>query len=427
MKTRYLTVLGASAVLLLAGCGSGTDDKAAASGGSAGISTADCTDPGSVTQKIGGTLKVGWSAPLSGPLAGAVGAVIDGMRARFAVVNAAGGINGVKLEIVSKDDAFTPEKAKANVNELIQKDKVHVLETFGSGQLNAVADDQNEACVPLLFGQASVPAYRNAKDFPWTTEYLPSADVEMKVVVEQLKKKYPGGATVAIAANQTESGQGYANGFKKAVAGSNIKIIKEAPLTDPNAAATTLKASGAQVLLDAGVTTDCLALSQAIGRSGWRPGTFIQPANCVDGKTLYEPAGQAADGQQVMVWLKDPGNPLYAADAGVKQYLVDTKAQGVKAPLNNYTVNGWAIGDLMVDAFTKAAGSADGLSRLGIIKAARSQSYQPPMFIDGVKWTMSPQRSLGIGAFRPFTWSAAKKAFQPAGDVIDISSDYQGG
>ncbi|GAA3415709.1 hypothetical protein GCM10018952_41180 [Streptosporangium vulgare] len=130
----------------------------------------------------------------------------------------------------------------------------------------------------------------------------------MAVVVEQLKKKYPGGATVALAVNQTESGQGYAQGFKKAIEGTNLKIIKEAPLTDPNAAATTLKASGAQVLVDAGVTTDCLTLSMAVGRAGWKPDTFVQPANCVDGKSLYEPAGEAADGQQIMVWLKDPGN-----------------------------------------------------------------------------------------------------------------------
>lgn len=423
MRRTHLTALGVSAALLLSACGTGgsssDEEKATASGGF--VSAADCADPEAAAQKITGTLKVGWSAPLSGPLAAAVGAVIDGMRARFAVANDAGGVNGVKLEIVSKDDAFNPEKAKANGLELIQKDKVHVLETFGSGQVNAMADDQNEACVPLLFGQASVPQYKDAKNFPWTTEYLPESGVEMKAVVEQLKKKYPNGVEVALAANQTESGQSYANGFKEAVKGTNITIVKEAPLTDPNAAATTLKESGAKVLVDAGVTTDCLALTQAVGRSGWKPETFVQPANCVDGKSLYEPAGEAADGQQIMVWLKDPGNALYKDDAGVKEYLANAEKHGVKAPLNSYTVNGWVIGDLMVDAFTKAASSSDGLSRIGIIKAARTQSYEPPMFIDGIKWTMTVEKSLGIGGFRPFTWSASKKTFEPSGEVIDIS------
>ncbi|ROO86465.1 ABC-type branched-subunit amino acid transport system substrate-binding protein [Actinocorallia herbida] len=419
MTTMRLAAVGAAAALLLAGCGTGASEETEAAAG--GVVTAeDCLDPAAAEAAISGTLKVGWSAPLSGPLAAAAGAVIDGMKARFAVANAAGGIGGVKLEVVAKDDAFNPERAKANVNELIQKDGVHVLEVFGSGQLNAAADDQNEACVPLLYAQAAVPEYRDAANFPWTTEYLPSSEVEMAVVVAQLQQKYPDGVKVALAANQTESGQSYANGFKKAIEGTNVTIAAEAPLTDPNAAVTTLKESGAPVLIDAGVTTDCLALSMAVGRSGWKPETFVQPANCVDGKSLYEPAGAAADGQQVMVWLKDPANPIYADDAGVKQYLTDAAAQGVKAPLNNYTVNGWAIGDLMVDAFTKAAASEDGLSRLGIIKVARTQTYSPPMFIDGIDWKMTPETSLGIGAFRPFTWSAAKKAFEPAGDVITI-------
>lgn len=437
MRTRHLAAIGLTAALLAAGCG-GADpaaDPAPAAGAESAPGAAaesvtpvdGCADPDAAREKITGTLKVGWSAALSGPLAQAVGAVIDGMKARFEVANAAGGVGGVKLEVVAKDDAFNPEKAKANVNELIQKDGVHVLDTFGSGQLNAVADDQNEACVPLLFGQASVPAYRDAKNFPWTTEYLPSAEVEMAVVVEQLKKKYPGGATVALAVNQTESGQGYAQGFKKAIEGTNLKIIKEAPLTDPNAAATTLKASGAQVLVDAGVTTDCLTLSMAVGRAGWKPDTFVQPANCVDGKSLYEPAGEAADGQQIMVWLKDPGNPIYAEDEAVKKYLADMEAQGNKAPLNNYTVNGWAIADLMVDVFTTASSSPDGLSRLGIMNAARTQEYHPPMFIDGIDWKMSPTQALGIMAFRPFVWSAKKKTFEPAGDVVDISHNYAQG
>ena len=63
----------------------------------------------------------------------------------------------------------------------------------------------------------------------------------------------------------------------------------------------------------------------------------------------------------------------------------------------------------------------DRFASTAIIKAARTQSYEPPMFIDGVKWTMTVENSLGISGFKPFTWSASKKVFEEAGDVIDIS------
>ncbi|MEU7868725.1 ABC transporter substrate-binding protein [Dactylosporangium sp. NPDC049140] len=432
MRRHHYLVAAATATLLLAACSnanSGDDPEPAASGASAAAGawkapTQDCDDPAAATKEISGTLKVGWSAALSGPLAGAVGAVLQGMKDRFAVENAAGGINGVKLDVVTRDDAFDPAKAKANVGQLIQSDKVDVLDVFGSGQLDAVADDQNAACVPLLFAQSGVPTFRDVKSFPWTTQYLPSADVETAFDVELLKKKYPNGAKVAIAANQTESGKGLADGFKKALQGTNLELVKEVSLADPAAAATTLSASGAQVLFDAGVTTDCPALSTAIGRSGWKPETFIQPSNCVDGNTLYKPAGAAADGQLVPVWLKNPASDLYASDPGMTDYLAKLKAQNNAAPTNSYTVNGWVIGDLMIDVFKKAASSPSKLSHAGIMEAARTQEYQPPMFIDGIKWKMAPTAPLGILAFRPFQWDATAVAFKPFGDVIDISGKY---
>ncbi|TQS41924.1 ABC transporter substrate-binding protein [Cryptosporangium phraense] len=427
MTRRLLTsfVLAAVTAGTLAACGSnssaGDDPADAASAQKGSIDVENCADPDAATRKITGTLKVGWSAATSGPLADAVGNVIEGMEARFAVENAAGGVGGVKLAVVVKDDAFNPERARTNVGELIEKEKVDVLDTFGSGQLDAMSDAQNDACVPLLFGQASVPAYRDATKFPWTTEYLPSADVEMKAVVEGLKKKYPQGAKVALAANQTESGQGYANGFKNAIEGTNFTIAKEAPLTDPNTAASALKASGAPILVDAGVTTDCLALTQAIGRVGWKPETVIQPSNCADGATLYAPAGAAADGQQIMRWLKDPADAAFADDPAVKDYLQKVAANGADSPTNTYTLNGWAIADLMIDVFKSAAKAKDGLSRLSIMEAARTQDYQPPMFIDGIKFTMTQEKSLGIQAFQPFTWHADQKRFLASGDVLNAA------
>jgi len=432
-RHQYVVAAFAATTLLLGACSNAnSDDKATPGGPGAGSAaagawkapTADCTDPAAATKEITGTLKVGWSAALSGPLAGAVGNVLQGMKDRFAVENAAGGINGVKLDVVTRDDAFDPAKAKANVGQLIQSDKVDVLDVFGSGQLDAVADDQNAACVPLLFAQSGVPTFRDVKNYPWTTQYLPSADVETAFDVELLKQKYPNGAKVAIAANQTASGKGLADGFKKAIEGTNLTLVKEVSLADPAAAATTLSSSGAQVLFDAGVTTDCPALSIAIGRSGWKPETFLQPSNCVDGNTLYKPAGAAADGQLVPVWLKNPASPLYAADAGVTDFAAKVKAANNPAPTNSYTVNGWVLGDLMIDVFKKAAASQSKLSHAGIMEAARVQEYQPPMFIDGIKWKMAPTAPLGILAFRPFQWNAAETQFKPFGEVIDISSKY---
>ena len=163
-------------------------------------------------------------------------------------------------------------------------------------------------------------------------------------------------------------------------------------------------------------------MSQAIGRVGWKPDTVTMPSNCADGDTLFAPAGDAADGQQVMRWLKDPEGAAFADDEDVKSYLADSKANGASMPENSYTVNGWAIGDLMVDIFKRAAESDDGLSRLSIMQAARTQDYHPSMFIEDIKYRMTPEKSTGIAAFQPWLWNAGDKGWDIGGDVIDISS-----
>ena len=59
------------------------------------------------------------------------------------------------------------------------------------------------------------------------------------------------------------------------------------------------------------------------------------------------------------------------------------------------------------------------------MSAARTQDYHPPMFIDGIKFTMTADHALGILAFQPFEWNAATQAFEKQGDVIDISGRYE--
>jgi hypothetical protein len=126
----------------------------------------------------------------------------------------------------------------------------------------------------------------------------------------------------------------------------------------------------------------------------------------------------------VPVWLKNPASPLYANDAAVQGLFAKLKKLNNPAPTNSYTVNGWVIGDMMVDVFKKAAASSSGLSHAGILEAARVQEYQPPMFMDGIKWRMAPNAPLGILAFRTFQWNAAEQQFKPSGDVIDISGEH---
>ncbi len=114
------------------------------------VKKADCQNyqasPGITDDEI----KLGSSYPDSGPLA-SIGETNRGMKAYFEQLNESGGINGRKVTLIGKDDQYDPTKATANVNELLQKDRVFAIVGVQSttGAM-AVWDQLNKQCVPIL-------------------------------------------------------------------------------------------------------------------------------------------------------------------------------------------------------------------------------------------------------------------------------------
>jgi branched-chain amino acid transport system substrate-binding protein len=445
MKARHLSLIAAAAAaaVTLAACSSGGSASSSAGAGSTSaasahepagfytMSTANCADPAQVTKKITGTLTLGWSGPFSGPIAPFADAVIQGARDRFAVQNEAGGIDGVKLAIATKDDQFNPAMTKTNVDGWIQSNSVQAFDVFGSGPLAAVAADQNLACLPELLASATDDTYRNISKYPWTTEFLPSNNVEEAAEVKVIQAAFPNASkiTVAVAEDQTGSGQSYLNGMENAIKGTNVVIKKIVPFgTDPGAAAISLQQANANVVFGALVVPECLQMTEAMAKIGYTPKLTVQASNCGSASLMFAPAGAAANGQKLVFWEKDPGNPIYKNDPGYTAYVADSeKVDPAHAlPTNTYYETGWMIADMDINAFQVAAKSSLGLSEVGIMQAARNQNYQPPLFINGIKWIMNAKEAYGIMKLQPLVYSAATKSFSYDGSVIDTCPSLLG-
>lgn len=409
-----------SATTAAGGASSSTTAAATTAGAAAAfkVDTSNCTNASAASAKITKTWKVGYSAPLSGPVAGVVTYALDGYKARIAAENAAGGINGVKISVSYKDDQFTPDKAKANEVQFIQSAHVDSLATFGSGPVGAMADDQNAACVPLLYPSSSVQQYRNISQYPWTVQFLPAGDAEARYDVNYIKAKFPKGATIGIAENQTASGVGEYQAFKAAAKGTNLTIKVVADETDPNAAATKLAAAKVDVVYNAGISNDCPALVVALGRIGFKPSFVLNPDNCAD-TTAYIASGAAANGNVIPSYLKDPSDPANANDPGVKTYLSEVTGADKD---NAITVAGWVEADLTINTLKQAAKLPGGLSHVTAIEAARDQNYASPMLRTGVTWVSTPKSLVGFSGFQTLVWNSATKKFKKDGAVISVGA-----
>lgn len=94
---------------------------------------------------------VGQFAALSGPASQLGLRMQAGIKAYFTAVNAAGGINGRNLKLVSRDDGYEPTKAAEAVKALIKEDKVFALiGSVGTPTGLAAAPILSEEKVPLM-------------------------------------------------------------------------------------------------------------------------------------------------------------------------------------------------------------------------------------------------------------------------------------
>ena len=94
---------------------------------------------------------VGQFAAQTGPAAELGKRMQLGMLAHFTAVNAAGGINGRTIRLVSRDDGYEPEKAAAAVKALIEEDKVFALVgSVGTPTTLAAVPAINAVGIPLI-------------------------------------------------------------------------------------------------------------------------------------------------------------------------------------------------------------------------------------------------------------------------------------
>lgn len=92
---------------------------------------------------------VGQFAAFSGPALQLGVRMRAGIQAHFTAVNAAGGVNGRSLKLVTRDDGYEPVKAAEAVKALITQDKVFAL-------IGSVGTPTGIAAVPILT-EAQVP------------------------------------------------------------------------------------------------------------------------------------------------------------------------------------------------------------------------------------------------------------------------------
>ncbi|MFG6444809.1 ABC transporter substrate-binding protein [Microbacterium sp. P06] len=376
-----IVALGSALALTLAGCARGAD------GGGGGESGAAEASPG-ITDT---TLTLGITTPLSGATAGPGTCTVAGITAYFGAKNADGGIEfgdgkTRQVEINALDDAYDPQKAKANFDQL--KDSVFAM-TAGLGTPTnrayleaAVADE-----VPQVLVMTGDPIFSETEESPWQLGFVPIYQNEGQAFGELLASSSED-HKVAVLYQNDDYGEGYLEGFKSAVEGSdNIEIVKEltyeATDTAVDAQLTELAATDADVFVNAmSITPLVISSLQKAQQLDWKPSWFL-PSNTSSPTAILQPGGaDAFPGIYSVSFAKAPQSPAFAEDPDVVEYLSALKEYGdyPDMPAFPHCQWSWMVGATLEQAF----GEMTEPTRENFMEALRGiTDFQAPLMLDG--------------------------------------------
>ncbi len=357
-------------------------------------------------------IKIGQTMPYSGP-ASAYGTIGKAEAAYFKMINAQGGINGRKINLISLDDAYSPPKTVEQTRRLVEQEGVLIdFSPLGTPTNTAIQKYLNTKKVPQLFVATGATKWGNPKENPWTMGWQPAYQVEGRIYAKYILEHMPD-AKIAILYQNDDYGKDYVKGMKDGLgAKAATMIVKEASYetTDPtvDSQIVTLQASGANVFFN--VTTPKFA-AQAIRKAhelGWKPTHFLNSVSNSVGAVLTPAGLDASTGLITVEYLKDPTDPKWQNDPGLKQWVAwmdKYYPDGDKK--DAFNVFGYSEAETMVQVLKQCGND---LTRENVMKQAASlHKLALPMLLPGITVNTSatdwyPVKQEQLAKFNGKTW-----------------------
>jgi ABC-type branched-subunit amino acid transport system substrate-binding protein len=173
-------------------------------------------------------VRIGQTIDLSGSTAEHGKAVLSGIRAYLDPVNAAGGVDGRRIELITLDDGGKSDVAAKNTRTLIERDRVvAVFSGIEGGPCVASMNVAVELKVPLLACAAGSPDFRdpfNRYVFPMRAAHL----TEFGVIAKTAKQF--GRPRLAFVFSDSENGRRHLANLKRVAKAEGADVILEVPL-----------------------------------------------------------------------------------------------------------------------------------------------------------------------------------------------------
>ena len=370
-------------------------------------------DPGASSTEI----KIGNIMPYSGPAA-AYGLIGKTVAAYFKKINAEGGINGRKINFISYDDGYNPQKAVEAARKLVEDDRVlFVFQSLGTPSNSAIQKYMNDTHVPQLFVASGATKWDDPVNHPWTMGWQPNYQTEGRIFGQYLLANQPRGK-IAILYQNDEYGKDYMKGLKDALAGA-IPVVAEASYETSDANLNTqmakLKTSGADVFFDVATPKFAVMALKRAAEIGWKPLHFVNSvSNSV--ASVIKPAGfENAQGILAANYMKETGDPLWKDDPAYKEWLDFMDRYFPEGDKNNgLSVYAYSVAQTLVQVLTQCGNQ---LTRENVMRqAANLKGLRLGMLLPGIVINTSASDFAPIEQMQMMRFSGER--WEPFGSVL---------
>ena len=311
-------------------------------------------------------IRIGQFAAQTGPAAELGKRMQLGILAHFNAVNSAGGINGRKITLISRDDGYEPEKAAAAVKALIEEDKVFALiGSVGTPTTLAAVPAMNAAGIPLVGPFTGAQALRepfNRNVFHVRASYFD----ETERIVQHLSTV--GIKKIAVFYQNDSYGKAGLEGVMRALAKRNLKpaatVTVERNSVDVAAPLAEILKASPEAVIQISAYKSCAALIKQ-ARAKTYGGQFFN-VSFVGSKALAEELGDASTGVSISQVVPFPYTP---SSAVVLEYQQRMTEAGNK-DFDFSSMEGFLAAKVLTEGLRRAGGK--NLSRDNLITALES-------------------------------------------------------
>jgi branched-chain amino acid transport system substrate-binding protein len=388
-----------------------------------GVTASSATSASSETGITARTITIGGSFPLTG-FASQYSVIPTAMKAYFAYINARKGVDGKRgvygRQIVFNiyDDAYNPAQTVQQGRRLVEQDKVFaIVGQLGTEHNEAIRPYVNANKVPQILNATGASTwFKDFKKYPWTGGWFPDYEFESRLYGQAIARN-SANAKIAVLMQNDSFGEDNLRGLRAGLGAkaSNIAAIEryEATAVDVRSQVAKLRASGATVFVIFGTPRFTIQAYVIANALGWRPPviytTLVAATDTFLSLAQRSGAGDLVNNTYSAAYAKDPSNPKWDNDAGMKLYRqVMAKYYPSGNPKDSLNLYGVNAAHAFVQLMYKAGKNP---TRASLMKAYRAWTETSPFLLPGnrVRTNGSDQRPIDCLQLQKFT----NGTFQP--------------